>query len=183
MGRQINFFLHKDDQVEFDSILKSFGDIKLVPYYHHQNNISTVNDTIIRDIKSEASRIYLVRPEDFESLQLKYYENLGVWLLNDVDAPTLHFDRSFFQGNSIHRGRLYFQPQFVRDMQWISQSKNFIEWADKIIKSFRRKLIRHKFDFDGWGYSEYVGKHALQWIIENNPQSLGGGSELRIDSN
>jgi hypothetical protein len=42
MGRQINFFLRQDDQPGLDKLLKSFGDIVLIPYYHHDNRVATV---------------------------------------------------------------------------------------------------------------------------------------------
>ena len=47
MGRQVNFYLHPDDQAEFDAMLKSSGDNIIVPYYHFTDKISTVPDTII----------------------------------------------------------------------------------------------------------------------------------------
>ena len=50
MGRQINFFLHTDDQDEFDKFLKPFGDVILLPYYHYNNKISTVADTIVYNL-------------------------------------------------------------------------------------------------------------------------------------
>ena len=80
MGRQISFFLHQDDQVEFDKLLKGFGDIVLLPYYHYDNRVSIVEDTIIRDLEKEENRVYLVRRQDFEQIKLKHIENFGYWL-------------------------------------------------------------------------------------------------------
>lgn len=145
MGRQVNFFLHKDDQLEFDLLLKSFGEVILVPYYQYQSEVSTVEDTIIRNIKTEGSRVYLVRQSDFKSLKLKHFEKFGYWLLEDNQLPVLHFGRSVFKANSIQRGRLYFQPQFVDETGWVNKSDDFIKWADNMVKTVRRKLKKHKF--------------------------------------
>src|SRR5437870_1183518 len=149
MGRQVNFFLHEDDQLEFDLLLKSFGEVILVPYFQYQSKISTVGDTIIRDIKTEGSRVYLVKPRDFISLQLEHFEKFGYWLLKDNQLPVLHFDRSVFNGDSIKRGRLYFQPQFVNDLGWVNKSEDFVKWADNIIKKVRRKLKIHRIESGG----------------------------------
>ena len=74
MGRQINFFLHQDDQDEFDKLLKSFGEVVLLPYYHFDNKISTVTDTLIRDVRKEGTRVYLVRLQDFKDIKLHRIE-------------------------------------------------------------------------------------------------------------
>ncbi|MEI3800517.1 MULTISPECIES: hypothetical protein [unclassified Chitinophaga] len=180
MGRQVNFFLHPDDQNDFDILLKSFGEVRILSYYHYDNKISTVDDTLIRGIE-EGGRLYLVRPQDFESMKLWHIEKFNYWLLKDNELPVLHFDRCGFDGNELHRGRLYFQPQYAENMQMVNKSEDFIEWADNIIKVVRRKLKKHKFDMGGWGYAEYVGKNALGWIENNNPTSCGGGSSLKIE--
>src|SRR3954463_5179736 len=97
MGRQINFFLHPKDQENFDTLLKSFGEVILLPYYHQHNKISTVTDTLINDIKKEGSRIYLVRPVDFKEIKLEHISKFDHWLVADNKLPVLHFDRSVFK--------------------------------------------------------------------------------------
>ena len=178
MGRQINFFLHPDDQKDFDELLKSFGQPILIPYYHHDNKISVVSDTIIHDTKIEGSRIYLVRQEDFKDIKLEYISNLNYWLIADNKLPVLHFDRSEFIDNEIHRGRLYFQPQFVDNMQWVKKSDDFVNWADNIIKVVRRKLKKYKHKMGNYDYTEYLGETALKWLIENEAEVGPGGFKL-----
>lgn len=178
MGRQINFFLHPDDQADFDKLLKSFGDVVLLPYYHYDNKISTVADTIVRDIKKEGSRIYLVRPVDFKYIKLVHIEKFNYWLVDDNSLPVLHFDRSVYRDNSIHRGRLYFQPQFVENMERVKKSDDFVYWADKIIKTVRLKLKKHKYQMGSYNYTEYLGENALDWLDKTKAEVGGAGSQL-----
>lgn len=182
MSRQVNFFLHPNDQKDFDTLLKSFGEVVLIPYHHHDNKISTVGDTIIHDLKKEGSRIYLVRPQDFKEIKLEYYQNFNCWFVADNKLPVLHFDRSVFKDNKIHSGRLYFQPQFVDNMQWNKKSDDFINWADNIIKTLRRKLKKYKHKMGKYEYTEYLGEAALKWLIDNKAEVSAGGHEL-IPSN
>jgi hypothetical protein len=77
MGRQVNFYLHPDDQTEFDAILKSRGEIVIVPYYHNSNKISTVPDTLIRDATKEGSRVYLVRPQRSSGVKIEVFRKKG----------------------------------------------------------------------------------------------------------
>ncbi len=178
MGRQINFFLHPDDQDDFDKLLKSFGDVVLLPYYHFNNKIFTAADTIVRDIKKEGSRIYLVRPEDFMDIKLVHIEKFNYWLVDDNSLPVLHFDRSIYRDNTIHRGRLYFQPQFVENMEWVKKSDDFVNWADKIIKTVRRKLKKHKYQMGNYNYTEYLGENAFDWLDKTKAEVGGAGSRL-----
>ncbi|PKP46724.1 MAG: hypothetical protein CVT94_13765 [Bacteroidetes bacterium HGW-Bacteroidetes-11] len=178
MGRQINFFLHPDDQDYFDKLLKSFGDVVLLPYYHFDNKISTTADTKVRDIEKEGSRIYLVRPEDFKDIKLVHIKTFNYWLVDDNSLPVLHFDRSVYRDNSIHRGRLYFQPQFLENMEWVKKSDDFVNWADKIIKTVRHKLKKHKYQMGSYYSTEYLGENALDWLDKTKAEVGGAGSQL-----
>ena len=118
------------DAGEFDKLLKSFGDVVFLPYYHYDNKVATIKDTIVRDALKEGSRVYLVRPQDLKVIKLTHIEKFGYWLVDDNSTPVLHFDRSVFKENTIHSGRLYFQPQFVKDMSFVKKSDDFVNWAD-----------------------------------------------------
>ncbi len=180
MGRQINFFLHPDDQNEFDALLKSSGDVLFLPYYYHAKEIFTLPDSIIRDIGKEGSRVYLIRPSVLPEIKLQYVESLGYWLIQDNELPVLHFDRCIYNPNEIYRGRLYFQPQYIKGMQWVEKSPDFLKWADNIIKKARRKLKRHTIVASGGTYQEYVGKNAAVWIETNKAKSQKGGSSIKF---
>lgn len=178
MGRQVTFFLHPDDQHGFDKLLKSFGDLVLLPYYHFDNEISTIGDTIIRDINKEGSRVYLARPEDFKKIKIKHIEKFNYWLVDDFSSPVLHFDRSILRDNIIYSGRLYFQPTFVENMEWVKRSNDFVDWADKIIKTVRRKLKQHKYKMGSYHYTEYLGEKALDWLDKTKAEVGGAGHQL-----
>ena len=148
MGRQINFFLHQDDQADFDRLLKTLGDIVLLPYYHYDNKVSVIEDTIIRDIPKEGRRVYLIRRSDFKHIPLTHIEKFGYWLVDDHTLPIIHFDRCVTKDDKIEKGRIYFQPDFVdtKEMRMIKKSDDFIKWADNVIKTVRRKLNKHKYN-------------------------------------
>jgi hypothetical protein len=180
MGRQVNFYLHQDDQAEFDSMLRSRGEFIMVPFYHYTNIIVPAPDTIIRDLKKEGERVYLVRPEDFKYLRLEYFNYGGYWLIDEQAAPVLHFDRCAFEPNGIKRGRLYFQTYFVQDGQWRSHTPEFVKWADGFINLARRKLLKRQYISGKWKYKDYVGKNAMTWIQEKKPEINAEGMIVRI---
>lgn len=180
MGRQVNFYLHQDDQIDFDRLLKTLGDIVLLPYYHYDNEVSTTEDTLVRDVKNEGRRVYLIRRVDFKNIPLTHIVKFGYWLVDDLELPVVHFDRGITTDSKIERGRLYFQTDFVnsKEMRMVKKTDDFIQWADHIIKTVRRKLKKHKFMQGPYAYNEYFGEHALAWK-ERNSAEIGPGAELK----
>ena len=178
MGRQINFYLHPNDYQEFENLLKATGDIIFLPYFHYDGKVRTIDTTIPVDIRKEGERIYLVRRQDLKQIELEHIEKFGYWLLADNRLPVVHYDRCGFDNEKIIRGRLYFQPSFVKDMQWVNKSEDFVSWADNTIKAARRKLKIYKFDMGGWGFSEYVGKYAKEWLDKTKQEKQINDSSL-----
>lgn len=180
MGRQINFFLHQDDQVDFDRLLKTFGDVVLLPYYHYDNQVSTIEDTVIRDIAKEGRRVYLMRRCDFKNIPLTHIEKLGYWLVADRTLPIVHFDRGPADDDKIERGRIYFELDFVdsNEMKMVKKPDDFIKWADNIIKTVRRKLQKQKYNLGSYTYAEYLGDNAVKWKEINGAKIDGTGAEL-----
>jgi len=178
-GTTSKFFLHQDDQVEFDKLLKSFGDIVILPYFHYDNKVSIVKDTIIRDLRKEENRVYLIRRQDFDKIKLKHIENFGYWLLHDYTLPVVHFDRSVTRSHKIEGGRLYFEADYVDmdEMSMIRKPDDFIRWADHIIKTVRRKLKKVKYRLGIYNYTVYLGEHADKWR-QFHRADMGGGTVL-----
>lgn len=181
MGRQVSFFLHQDDQADFDRLLKTFGDIVILPYYHYNNKVSTIEDTLIRDSIKEGRRVYLIRRSDFRNIPLTHIEDFGYWLVNDRALPIVHFDRGVTKEDKIERGRIYFQPDFVdpKETRMIKKSDDFIKWADNIIKTVRRKLKKHKYKLGNYTYTEYLGDNAVKWKELNRAEIAAAGAALR----
>ncbi|HTE25080.1 hypothetical protein [Flavitalea sp.] len=178
MGRQINFFLHPGDQESFDKLLKSFGDVVLFRDYHNSNHLTTIDDTLIKDIGKEKKRVYLMRPKDFKNIQLEYVESHHYWHVNSRSLPVVHFDRSVYINKTIERGRLYFEPRYVNDNEWVNKPDDFINWADKVLKAVRRNLKKYKYQMGNYNYTDYLGASALNWLQETEAKVASAGCEL-----
>jgi hypothetical protein len=181
MGRQIDFFLHQEDQADFDKLLKGLGDIVLLPYYHHDKKVSIIEDTLIRDLEKEGGRVYLIRREDFKDISLTHIEKFGYWLLDDRTLPIVHFDRSVTKDDKIERGRIYFEADYVdtKQMIMIKKPEDFVKWADNIIKTVKRKLKKHKYSLGPHVYTEYLGDNAVKWKEFNRADIAAAGAELK----
>ncbi len=178
MGRQVNFFLHKDDEEDFDKFLKSFGDVVLLPYHHYDNKTSIIPDTILRNIQKEGGRVFLVQPEHLKDIKLHHIKKFDHWLLDESSLPILHYDRCISRPGEIQSGRLYFEPKFVANDAWQAKPDAFVKWADKIINSVRRNLKKHQLRIGEYTTSAYLGNHAGIWTEKNKAILQPGGHLL-----
>lgn len=119
----------------------------------------------------------MARRCDLTKIRLDYIAPQKYWLVNS-NTPTLDFDRSIFRENIIQSGRLYFQPKFVENMQWVDKSESFVKWSDNIIKATRRKLKKYKYELGSYTYTTLLGSAALDWMKTNNGNIQGGGHIL-----
>ncbi|MDP4208034.1 MAG: hypothetical protein Q8928_04385 [Bacteroidota bacterium] len=178
MGHQINFFLNEDDQKDFDNLLRTFDDICFLSYFNKSNIPTIIDDTIIRDKLKEGSRVYLVRKQDLKNIKFRFIEKFNYWLIDDSPSPVLHFDRCVSYNSDLRSGRLYFEPKYVENLQWIEKSVDFIKWSDSVIAKARRFFKKYKFRYpsSSYGYTAYLGQNAMKLIEENKAEiELTGG--------
>jgi hypothetical protein len=169
MGRQINFFLHPDDQNDFNDFLNSFDDICFLSYYHKTGNPTIIDDTLIRDHLKEGSRVHLIRKQDLNEIRFLFIEKFNYWLIDNNASPVLDFDRCITWESDLRSGRLFFQPKFVENMQWIEKKTDFIKWSDFIISKTRKyfKKYRYKYENSSHGYNAYLSPKAMSLLTEN----------------
>ena len=177
MGRQINFFLCSSDQKDFDEFLKTFDNVYFLAYYNKTDKPTIIEDTIIQNHLKEGSRVYIVRKQDINEIKFMYIEKFNYWLIDDISSPVLHYDLCLTIDNYIHSGRLYFQPKFVENLQWVEKNYDFVKWSDCIISKTRRflKKYRYKYESTNYEYTVYCGDEALRLLTNNTAKiSLPG---------
>ena len=169
MGRQINFFLHPDDQNDFNDFLNSFDDICFLSYYHKTDNPTIINDTLIRDHIKEGIRVHLIRKRDLNEIRFRFIEKFNYWLIDNNLSPVLDFDRCISLENDLRRGRLYFQPKFVENLVWVEKKTDFVKWSDFIISKTRKyfKKYRYKYENSSYEYNAYLSQKAMSLLTEN----------------
>jgi hypothetical protein len=180
MGRQINFFLSADDQKSFDDFLRTFDDTAFLAYYNKSNEPTIIDDTIIHDQLKEGSRVYLVRKQDLKNIKFTFIEKFDYWLIDDSPSPVLHFDRCVSYNNDLRSGRLYFQPKYVVNLQWVEKNIDFIKWSDSIIAKSCRffKKYKYKYESSSYEYIAYFGLNAMKLIEENKAEIGRTGDRL-----
>jgi hypothetical protein len=167
VGRQVGFYLHPDDEPDFDRFLKSFGEVVLVPHLQRTGTLTTVPDTLTASrggFDYEGSRIYLVRPGDLASVQLEHQPSEGYWLVDEAPLAGLHFDRCGLRSDRLLEGRLYFQTRYVRDGRWADPPEDFVRWADRIVRGARRKLRKVTLPVGDRTATRHMSPAAEAWM-------------------
>jgi hypothetical protein len=152
MGRQVNFYMHPNDLLEFEADLRSRSTIYLLqskwpssePCYVSSTHLKLGQRLDLTDLT-----VYLCRQEDAKHLAVQHRSSLGYWTVDIRLSPVLEFWRSYFDGKVLKRGRLYYKPE--------GRTPGFVKWADSLIRRVRRTYIKEDF---------YVGPHAAKWRAE-----------------
>jgi hypothetical protein len=182
MGRQVVFLLHPTDQKNFSDLLKTFEDICFLSYFNKSNKPTLIDDTVMLDHIKEGSRVHLVRKQDLKDIKFKFIEKFNYWLVDNIRSQVLDFDRCVVHDNELRSGRLYFQPKYVENLQWIEKNADFIKWSDNIIAKCKKyfKKYRYKFEESPYEYILYLSPTPMK-LIEENKSLLGlGGDRLTI---
>ncbi|MEZ4265912.1 MAG: hypothetical protein R3F39_06000 [Myxococcota bacterium] len=163
MAKQVNLFLHPDDQAEFDRLLRSFGDVGFVPEFQRSAQVATVPDSLApaARVDVEGSRLLLLHPDDVNSLRL--VPSGDHWLVDLAPLSAVHFDRSVLRDDRIVQGRLYFEPRYVRDGQRVDKPAAFVARADQLLRGARRHLQRLEQEVGGHKSVAHIGAAALVW--------------------
>lgn len=182
MGKQINFFLHPNDQNDFNDFLNSFDDICFLSYYHKTDYPTIIDDTLIRDHIKEGIKVHLIRKQDLKKIRFQFIEKFNYWLIDDNASPVLDFDRCITWENEIRSGRLYFQPKFIENMQWVEKNSDFIKWSDFIISKTRRYFKKHRYKYENSSceYNAYLSQKAMSLLTDNKATISLTGDRLLI---
>ena len=182
MGKQVNFFLHPSDQKDFSAFLKTFDDICFLSYFNKSNKPTIIDDIILLDHLKEGSRVHLARKQDLKNLRFQFIEKFDYWLVDNTISQVLDFDRCVVYDNELKSGRLYFQPKYVENLQWIEKNADFIKWSDNIIAKTKKYFKKYKFKFEDspYEYILYLSPNTFK-LLEENKSLLGlTGDRLKI---
>jgi len=79
------------------------------------------------------------------------------WWIIDSDSEGIEFSCCEFDGNVLRTGRFWHWTNFVRDMQFVPKSREFLTWSEAVYRD-TKKFLR----YDPALYA-YVGKQAVKF--------------------
>ena len=110
--------------------------------------------------EKEFSQMYITQKTFDSHICFKYLENQKYYMVDDLRSKVIQFDRGGIHSRTpdvLDRGRLYFATSYYDEVgNIVEREDDFIAWAARIFKKFRRFLV--KSDVKGIYLSESVAK-------------------------
>lgn len=168
MGHQLNYFLTPVDLEELEGCIRAKEGVLFLADRTQgpRPKILTAEGWM----GSELS-LYLTRPDELKKVKMRYVGAQKYWVFEEDRSPLIEYDRCFFDGKVLRRGRLYYKDgAYDEEGKWLEKPEDFKKWARSIF-SAAKKTLRHE---DGF----YFGADALVWMKKSGAQLKRGGLEI-----
>jgi len=157
MGKQINFFLSRNDSANLERTLLELEPSILLD----SRSRGPFPKPYDEDEELEGGRrnlfLYLVRRDDLESVITNEVPTQGYWSILDLYSSVIEVTRCGDADNVLRRGRLYYiESYFDEKDKLVSKSDEFRTWAKRVLSKARRMLTYDK------ELSAYLGDEAIQ---------------------
>ncbi len=158
MGRQISFFATPKDLSGVEAEVRRSRPLLLLTALSESPEPGIVEGMCVNAMGRESLRLYMVRPSDKLAVVTRQLRSGRGWAVDEPRSPVVELDRSYFDGERLSKGRVYYEPGYYSsERQWIEKSPAFIKWADGIFRTVRKVLLRDA------GLNAYLGKEAADW--------------------
>jgi hypothetical protein len=154
-SKQLNFFIHPSDQDEIDSFLTKEG--VLIIKQPGLNKKLTLNSSIHKNMH-EFNKVYLTKDLFIDTIQQNYITNMNYFLIDDIRSEVVELSRGSLNNESLKRSRFYYVTgYFGENGRQIQKNLQFINWADLLVKNFKKKFLSKSDD------GNFYSKNALDW--------------------
>jgi len=158
MGRQVNFFMLNEDIIEFEKAIRKKEEVIILGEPMYEPKLRIIESLSIKDINDEWFWVYLTRRNDLYAISIKKINKQQYWLIDPLHSPVVEFGKSSFNGKVLRRSRIYYDPYYYdEEGNVIEKPKDFIKWADSLLRWIRRHYKKDPV----WGF--YIGPAALEW--------------------
>lgn len=167
MGRQINFYMHPNDEAEF--VQRRCKDCKFLLTRHPTPEPQWLDEIpafghVGRQFSwQHSSKVLLGKPELGPPLRARFIKEQGYFIVDSSSSENelVEFSRCELAGGELSSGRLWFNPYFWLPPKYEVQPKSaeFVRWANSLLGWIRRHYSRNEF-------GEYTGPHAKEWAAQ-----------------
>lgn len=164
MGHQVNIYVDPSDTISLAHALRGLGPLHLLHSRSPTSEPKVIESVNVEENGQPWLFLYLVRPEDLGAVVTRHVPAQGYWTVDVLKSPVVEFNRCFFDGRILRRGRLYYIDGFYgANEQWTEKPEAFRQWARAILTKTKSTLNKHKGDYIGTGAEAWLalGKGKL----------------------
>jgi hypothetical protein len=144
-GRQFSFFLGPNDQLAFEEVLRSSGDIAFFSENSMSNEPELYATVQIGPSGEDSFKILIARKADLKKIEFIPSKGPNGAYANQDVSPFVEFSRfpAVVDGRMIRASRLYrIDKYWGDDGKLVSKSPEFIDWADRLYKLAKASLTK-----------------------------------------
>lgn len=157
MGKQVNFVLLPSDLKVLEEELGHIGPFIVLHSRSKSEEVKRLGGLGTDKSGEDWLYLFLVRPEDVELVITQPVATQGYWSIDALRSPVIEFQRCFYDGHRLRRGRAYFVEEYYdANKHLVQKPEAFRIWAQSVLNTIRRKLRRQGAD--------YFGSEARRWL-------------------
>jgi hypothetical protein len=160
VGHQVNFYLDPVDTEWVEQKLRA-----VAPFAILHSRSSGPEPRVVGSLDcTEGGKpwlyFYLVQPQDLQRVVTRHVPAQGYWTVDVLRSPVVELNRSFFNGQILRRGRVYYVDGFYGpDGSTVEKEEQFRTWAKSLLSTTKKALKRHG--------SDYIGPNAEAWLASS----------------
>jgi hypothetical protein len=167
MGRQVRFFMDRNDEKRFVEFVRSSRDVVILPYDSPDPRFPPLNDLPDYSSDNFSFMLWLFNPRVSSRLETDYVPEQHHYTIDRDTSSVVEFSRTIREGNIVRPGRLWAEFKYLDpDRKWALKEPEFKKWYESLAKWIRKNYSR-EIDPDF-----YFGPGALKLVKE-------GGVEVR----
>ncbi len=158
LGRQVNFYMAKEDEDQFLSFAKGTGDVVLLPPISSTSDFQSV-DVLPEPFSADLWRqFWLFNRSIVSSFQSEYDSQRSYYMIDGLGSSLVEFSRSYVKDNTMYPGRIWANFTIVDDESGdlAQKDRQFRNWYESLAK-----WIRKEFYHTGW--LVFAGRGALRF--------------------
>jgi len=156
MGKQFQVYLLPTDAVNLVAHLKNKIDMRLLSSRSDGPQPVEI-ETPVRSQGGFSRADCLLVPNISAEIKMDHIEAQAYWNVDMLFSEVIEFSGCHFDGNTLKRGRLFYDPGFYRNERWQEKSAYFLKWADSVFRH-AKKFLKRLPDLEA-----YLGADAELW--------------------
>jgi hypothetical protein len=164
MGRQINFYLMKEDIIEIDEYITKSGMI-ILPNFTQTESFEPIKSLI--DNKYFPGK-YLSLPSLTQQIKKRYVDTQNYFVIDVLQSPVIEISPGYQEENLKRRGRIYYTKDTTGSSS-VTKSESFLQMADDFFKWFRKHFKNIKLN----GYENLlISERTGEWLEASEQRKL-----------
>jgi hypothetical protein len=168
MGRQVTFFMAREDEDAFLRFVQSTGNVALVPSVSSNNSFQPV-DTLPETFSEGFWRqFWLWNRSITPSFRSEFVPEKGYYIINGLLSSLVEFSRSYIKDDTMYPGRIWAEFTVIDDEtnDLGQKDRAFKNWYEDLAKWVRREFVHT-------GWMMFAGPGALRFQEQGGKLPIG----------